>query len=403
MKTLIEHIGVFANNQVLNNFYLRKSLFVFFITLIFSFFGFSQSANMEFDKVKVGDANYILVGLDLSPDRQCLAISSVQSNPMYIYDWSKREVVKEFDVGNWYAGSSVRYSPNGKYLLLQQLFYADWAPNKDREVNFEIIDIATGKMLKRFDNYHALAFTPDEKFVVSLTADEITFWSLETLKKEKNLKVSMASNGFAISPDGKYIAVSHHPDEGELKNNQKYIKDKKALKHVLKYKQQISIFNLETSKKEYTVKEFYDIVYRLDYSPDGKTLFCLQIPHEKANPGTQRQTYISIIDGVTGEPSRKGFVSRAAYEPDFKLSHDGKLFGVVSQGSRFVELHIYDFETKKMLHRFEQSYRFFEKTDGELAPADVRASFVFLPDNKNVIITMGSRLIFWNMEPDNQE
>ena len=274
--------------------------------------------------------------------------------------------------------------------------------NKDREVNFEVIDATTGKMLKRFDNYHALAFTADEKSIVSLSGEAIVFWNLSTLKKEKTIKINQTSNGFAISPDGKHIAVSHHPDENELKSIPKYKKDKKALKHVLKYKQQISIFNLETSEKEYTVNEFYDIVYCLDYSPDGKTLFCLQIPHIKSNPGQQRQTFINTIDGVSGEPQRKGFVSRAPYEPDFKLSHDGKLFGVVSQESRFVELHMYDFETGKMLHRFEQSFRLFEKTDGELAAADSRASFVFLPDNKNIIMTMGSRLIFWNLETDSQ-
>ena len=128
MKTLIEYIRVFANNQVLNYFYFRKSMFVFSFISIFSLFGFSQSANTEFDKVKIGDVNHILVGLNLSPDQQYLAISSVKSNPMYIYDWKKREVVKEFNVGNWYAGSSVRYSANGKYLLLQQLYYMDWAP-----------------------------------------------------------------------------------------------------------------------------------------------------------------------------------------------------------------------------------------------------------------------------------
>jgi hypothetical protein len=150
------------------------------------------------------------------------------------------------------------------------------------------------------------------------------------------------------------------------------------------------------------VNEVYDIVYRLDYSADGNTLFCLQIPHVKANPGLQRQTFISTINGITGEPSRKGFISLAPFEPDFKLSHDGKLFGVVSQGKKFPEIHIYDFATGKMLKRFELSVRLFEKSNGELQVTDSRLSFVFLPDNKRIMMTMGNRLLLWNMESENQ-
>ena len=380
---------------------MKKALF-FLSCLACINFGYSQSLNAEFDYDKFGDNQHLLVGLDLSPNGQHLAISSLRGRPLIVYDWSKRETIKEFSVGDWYGGSSVKYSPKGKYLLLQKLFYNDWAINKDKEVDFELIDAASGKLLKLFNNYHAFAFTPDAKYVVSLTGEEITFWNSNTLKKGKVIMVTKASNGFAISPDGKYIAVSHHPDEGKLKRNPKYKKDKKALKHTLKYKQQISVYNIETSKKEYTVNGFYDIVYRLEYSEDGKTLFCLQIPHIKANENRKRQTFISTINGVTGEPTRKGFVSQATYEPDFKLSHDGKLFGLVSQGGRYPELHIYDFETGSMLYRFELASRMFEKVDGELVGTDSRATFVFLPDNKKIVITQGNRLVFWDIEPDSK-
>ncbi|MCD4695678.1 MAG: hypothetical protein K8S16_05490, partial [Bacteroidales bacterium] len=362
---------------------------------------FSQGSNVKHERILMGNAKHILSGLDLSPDGQHIAISSVQSFPFYIYDLANREPLKEYNVGEWYAGSSVKYSPDGKYILIQQLYYTDFAPNKDREVTFQVIDATSGEIVKRFDDFHAVTFTPDSIYALSLTGTEVAFWNLVSGKKEKSFKVTMASNGVAISPDGKHIAVSHHLLEIDLAKHPRYKKDKKARKHVMKYKHQITVYNAETFDQEYTVDEFYDIVYRLEYSQDGKTLFCLQIPHMKAQASVSaRQTYIATINGVTGEPSRRGFTSQAIYEPDFKLSRNGKLFGVVSKGSRFVELHIYDFETGKILERYEQSIRFFEKSDGEFIAADDRSSFVFLPDNKTVVMTMGNHLIFWELKLD---
>ena len=81
-----------------------------------------------------------------------------------------------------------------------------------------------------------------------------------------------------------------------------------------------------------TIPELYDIVYRLDFTDDGKKLLCLQIPHLKMqNTTSERQMYINVVDMETGQPKRRGFTSKAHYEPDFKLSHNGKMFGVVSR------------------------------------------------------------------------
>jgi WD40 repeat protein len=367
-------------------------LFVFFTGNLL----INAQVNNNYERVKIGEAKQILCGLDIAPDESYIAISSTQSFPFYKFDWQNKSISNEFNVGNWYAGSSIKHSEDGKYILLQQLYYVDWAPNKDREVNFEIIESATGKQIIRFDEYHAMAFTPDNEDAISLTSEEVAFWSLETGKKGRSFKVNNATNGVAISPDGKYIAVAHRVDGDELKKNPRFKKDKKALKHAIKFKQQISIYDAVSFEFQYSVNELYDIVYKLEYSPDGNTLFCLQIPHLKAQANENtRQTYLSTIDGKTGEPRRRGFTSQSLYEPDFKLSNDGKWLGLVSKGKKFIELHIYNFETGQMVDRFEQSYRLFEKNDGEMIVADSRTSFVFLPDNKTIVMTMGNHLIYW--------
>lgn len=378
-----------------------------FRTLCFSFVFLSllpaamlaQGSDMEFDRVRIGDARHIICGLELAPDQSYLALSSTQSFPFYKWDYNTRTVKAEFDVGNWYAGSAVQHAANGKYILLQQLFYLDYRPNNDREVDFEVVDAADGRVVKSFEKYHAVALTPDSRFAVTLTADEVAFWDLATGGKGRTIRVNEASNGLAVSPDGKHIAVSHLPSETDLKKDPYYKKNKKALKNALKYKQQVSVYDAESLKLLYTVNSLYDIIFRLVYSADGQTLFCLNMPNTKVKTAVGAyQTYISCIDGRSGEALRKGFVSQYNFEPDFKLSPDGRLFGVVSRSTKFPELHIYDFASGDLLERFELSYRLWEKTEGGFIPGDGRMSFAFLPDNQTVVMTNGDHLIYWKLQ-----
>ena len=103
-------------------------------------------------------------------------------------------------------------------MLLNQLYYCDFAPNKDREVNFEVIEAHTGKVIKRFENYHSVKISSDEKYAIALTGDEISYWLLDGLKIERSFTVADASNSIAISPDGKLIVVSHHLYEKDAQN-----------------------------------------------------------------------------------------------------------------------------------------------------------------------------------------
>jgi hypothetical protein len=374
------------------------------IVLIYSILAISaQGTDYHYEKVKIGEARHVLSGLDLSPDTEILAISSTQSFPFYLFNWKNQEVLSQFNVGNWYAGSAIRYSSGGKYILLNQQYYVDFAPNKDREVNFEIIDGKSGKVIKRFENYHSVRITPDEKYAVTLTGDQVSFLNIESNVVESSFVVADASNSIAISPDGKKIAVSHHLYEADAKNIPQLQRDKKSMKNALKYKQQISVYDAGSFEKLYTINELYDIVYRLDFTDDGKNLLCLQIPHLKMqNTTAERQMYINVVDMETGQPKRRGFTSKAHYEPDFKVSPDGKLFGLVSRSDRFVELHIYNFETGKMAHRFQQGFRFLEKDKDGLIVSDSKPSFVFLPDNETVVMSMGNHLIYWNMNKEQE-
>ncbi|PLW94511.1 MAG: hypothetical protein C0591_12720 [Marinilabiliales bacterium] len=368
---------------------------MFFLTILLVKV-YPQGTGYDYERVKIGDIKHIVSGVSLSPDKSVLAISSIQGFPFYLFDWKNREVIKEFNLGNWYAGSSIDYSANGKYILMNQLFYADFALNKDKEVKFDIIDAESGERIKRFADYHAVAISPDEKYALALSGDKVSFWNLNSKSLETTFSVEGATNAIAISPDGKFIAISHKLSEESAKKIPQIQRDKKMFKSALKYKQQVSIYDASTLKKFYTVNELYDIIYKLRFSQDGKNLLCLNIPHLKQQNTTARQSYLNVIDMETGAPKRRGFTSQAYYEPDFKLSDDGKWLGVVSNNNQFLELHIYDFSTGELTYRFQQSYRLFEKNDGEMIAPDSRIFFVFLPDKESILMTMGNHLIQWN-------
>jgi hypothetical protein len=81
-----------------------------------------------------------------------------------------------------------------------------------------------------------------------------------------------------------------------------------------------------------------------------------------------------------------------------KFSNDNKLLAINSKGSRFQEIHLYDFENGTLLKRFELAKRLFEKSDGEKLQSDPRPSFVFLPGDQEILIAIGNQLITWNIE-----
>lgn len=381
---------------------MKFSRILIIIAVVFSF-GHNplraQGTNYEYEKIQIGEVKNLLVWLDLHPDKKTLAVSSHQSFPLYLYDLESKQIKNEFDVGNWYAGSRARFSKSGKYLMLQQLFFLDFAPNKDREVNFEVMDVATGRSMLNFGDYNDAKITPDEKYLVTLNGnDKVAIHDIETKKELRSFTVPQATNSVAVSADGKLIAVSHKTYISDLKNNPAYKNNKKNQPILEKYKQQVSVFDYNTFEKLYTIDAFYDLIYLLSYSDDGEYLFIYSIPHMKLQGPNGRKSYVEVVNAKIGEPLRQSFGSLSNYEPDFKLSHNKKYFGIMSLGKNTPELHVYDFQTNALLKRFELSYRLFEKTaEGEF-PTDGRSSFIFLPGDEEILLVFGNRLVKWKMD-----
>lgn len=345
-------------------------------------------------------SGYLCCWLDLAPDGSTIGLSATQGFPYRTFRIDDEEHVQELDIGNWYAGSRARFSRSGRLILLQQLFYIDYAPNKDRPIRYEVVERATGKALARFENLYAADITPDERAVAALGKDGLHLVDLASGQRTA-LHLPRTGNAVAVSTDGARIAVAHRPTKEELQQLTALRSDKDALKAAMKVGQVVKVYDARTLEPVHLLDALFDKVFRLEYSPDGQDLWIHAKPHTRkgGNPNAN-QSYVSVADARTGELRRASFPSLARYEPDFRISPDGRLFAIGSQGGRFMELHLYDRATGGMVDRFVLSYRLFEKMASKAEfPSDGRLSFVFLPDGKRLLMTFGNRLIEWTYKP----
>lgn len=357
----------------------------------------AQTINAEYEKFNPFETTFMHSGMAMSPDQNYLAIAGVQNYPLYIYDFVNRKQLAAFDVGNWYAGSRVSWSAKGSYLLLQQLFFIDLAKNKDREVSFEVVDAASGKRVIRFEHCHDVKISADETSAIALTGNTLEIRSLPDGSLVRSVPVEGATNSLALSPDGEYIAISERPSDAVLKQDPQFKRNKKGLKFVKKYKQLVTVYRLGDFSRVASVNEYYDNIYRLDWSDDGQYIFCLNIPHAKATTATSgRQNFISVLDAVNFKSTRVIFPSNSNFEPDFRLSHNGRYMAVVSWG-KFPEIRVHDFETGQVLQRFEMGSRLFEGISKLEFPSDGRVFVEFMPGDASIVSTFGNQLLIWNI------
>ncbi len=365
----------------------------------------AQSDGQDYKTIRVSGqetlSGYLISWVDVSPDGSKVAVSATQGSPLRFYPMDKPDEATGIDVGNWYAGSRARYSTTGRYMLLQQLFYLDYAPNKDRPIKYEVIDVANGSVVGSFNDLYAAALTPDENTVLTVDKAGLKFTDLASGKTNAVRSMERTGNSVAVSTDGKRFAVAHRPTKAEVEAMPSVRNDKDAIKKGVKQGQIVVVYDMATLQPIHSLPELFDKVFRLEYSSDGKDLWIHAKPHTRkgGNPNPN-QSYVEVADARSGEMRRTSFPSLATFEPDFRISPDGTLFAIGSTGGKFQEVHLYDRSTGKMVDRFVVSWRLWENLDkGEFVSGDGRLSFTFLPDNKRIILTSGNRIIEWNYAP----
>ncbi|HNX56122.1 MAG TPA: hypothetical protein PKO30_11100, partial [Prolixibacteraceae bacterium] len=153
------------------------------LLILFSSRLFSQTSNSDFERIKLISGESEISGLAISPDQNTIAVSFCKSEPIRIIDWQSHKIAREIDAGKWNSGSRLSFSASGKYLIAQEIGFSDFSQNKDRTIDYEIIDPASGKLVKRYEKVQDVAISTTENLAVSLNEDEITYWQLPSGEK----------------------------------------------------------------------------------------------------------------------------------------------------------------------------------------------------------------------------
>ena len=364
---------------------MKKSIAVL-VTLLFVLIGMkAQNINENFEKWIVEEKPINITGIDLSPNGKEVALVCGKNTPLKIYDLASQTVVKEIDVKAQYMGYNVHYSKGGKYLLIQERVF-ETSAKKAKKSDYHIVDLASGKMIHKFNKISDAKISPDESKVFVMEKDKLDIRELPSGKVLKQIELERGRNAMAISPDGKDLAVVVKPTKDELKEISVVRNDKKALKAALKFRFAIAIFDAESLERTKMVNDIYDNINQLWFSQDGSKLMCFNVG---AN------SYVNVIDAANYQPTREGYVSRTSMQPDFGYGWDNKYFGI-STVEKWPSLNIYDVSRASVIDFYNTEMKIFKNMKKKVYPG-TNTSFVFLPDQRHVLIAYGNTLIKWKI------
>jgi len=368
------------------------------LLLLFTLIGFLSSAqeaktNVEVDKWRIEDSNYIGSGLDISADGKTLIIGHIQGFPLYFYNLESKKIERKIEIAGYYAGPKPSFSSNESFILLQQQFYMDYNPNRDREIQYEVIRVSVGEIFLKVEKAHSAAFTPDEKQLVTLEGADVCFYDLQSGKKTNSLKIDRLAYSLIVSPDGKSLVISHQPTVPDLQEIPSIRNHKKAIKPALKYRDLISVFDMETGKRTKLIQEVYDVIYHMEYSTDGKQLFVYARTHVKLKPQGTNEGYVNVLDASSWVPMPASFMTREV-DADIADSPDGKHIAIVSKDRGWPQVHVYNTETNSIINLLDVS-RYMAQRVAEREFGDGRTYLVWR-SNSEIILLYGNHLLKWN-------
>ena len=347
----------------------------------------SQNINENFEKWPVVERNINITGIDISPDGNTVALVCGKNQPLLLYDFKSKTISKEIDVRTEFMGYNVYYSEQGNYLLLQERII-ETSIKKAKKSDYLIVDLTAGKVIHKLNKVNDVKISFDEKQYIVLDKGKVSFHQLPSGKTIKHFSPEDAMNALAISPDGKELAVVKKPDKSDVKMLVSKKVDKKSIKAAAKFKHLISIYDTENLQLQSIIPEFYDNINLLFYMENGEKL--VSFNH-------WNNSYINVaLPQQDYQPTREGYLSRTSIQPDFAYSPEGDYFGIATV-EKFPSVNIYKVASNEVVDKYDTQMRIWKNIKKKVFPGS-NTSFVFLPDNKHVLIAYGNSLIKWRYE-----
>ncbi|MBL4710262.1 MAG: hypothetical protein JKY48_17665 [Flavobacteriales bacterium] len=362
---------------------------VFVLFCFYHTFSVAQNINENFEKWPVVEKAINITGIDLSPDGNTLAMVCGKNQPLLLYDYKTKTIIQEINVNSKCLGYNVFYSKKGNYLLLQEK-KIETSFKKAKQADYVIVDLNSNKVIHSFNKISDAKISFDEKQVITLENGTVYFRDIKTGKKHKEFKPEGACNALAISPDGKDLAVVKKPTKSDIKMLASKNVSKKAIKSAAKSKHLITIYDTESYQLKSLIPDFYDNINLLFYTDNGDRLLSFNVASN---------SYINVaLPKEDYQPTREGYLSRTSTQPEFAYSPNGEHFGVATVEA-FPSLNIYDVESGSVIDRYDTKMKIWKNMKKKIY-AGSNTSFVFLPDNKHVLIAYGNSLIKWRFDKE---
>ncbi len=378
---------------------MRNLLILFF--LVISIVDLCAQGNLQYTRHDINsDARFRFSDIARLPETHKYYVTPSGNNPAYLINGDTYAIESTQDVGTYPLGARTTLSRTGKYVMIQSLTYLEYKL-KNRETYLVVVDPLSGKILLNLSKVNDACFHPNEEEVWYLSDGMVRSVSLATRKDIEVFKFPGATNCLALSPDGKYLALSHKPTKEFLDSYVTRKGQKNNYKIYEKFRQCISVFNTSDLSLAHLASEMVDIPYVLEYSPKGDFLLCYSQPHDKLTSTTTagNTDYISKIDAATGIVLNEGFVSNSLYEPDLEFSNSHDYLAIVTiNRTKLPEVWVCDFGSAGIVARFECGKNTLgEAMKNELKADASRVGVAFTADDRNMLITYGSILLNWTI------
>jgi WD40 repeat protein len=317
----------------------------------------------------------VIACMEMLPDGHTLALGMSKGGGLVLLDTNGWTVAREIPLDGFRDGARIRSSADGLHLhLAEQLRWA--AGNKDYKGTHAVLSVPDGREVLRVNGAVDAAMSADGRTLFALEGADVKVYDVQTTTLVRTIPVAGATNAVALSPDGRYLAVSHTPSEALLAQVPSVRNDKKALKAALKFRQLVSLYDAKTGTLHATIHEVYDIVRSMRFTADGDRLLILSTSDPRlvsdmgggafqfninAQPG-----HLDQVDMATLQPLRASFMSRMC-EPFIAVDPSlSKLALSSTEGRNKRKLQLYDLHSGETLLMIDlEQRRSSDKGEGE--------------------------------------
>lgn len=353
-------------------------------------------------RIDLPDRPGMIAGITAVGDGRTVAVSMSKGGGVLLVDTATWTIARVLSTPGFHDGARPTASNDGRFLHLAELYRYANLGRKDLKGRQVVLDLATGAELIAEEGAVEGAMDPAGQWLVILRGEQLVVRAVNN-GEQRTIDVPGATNALAISPDGRFIAVSHRPTEEQLLKVPSVRNDRKAMKSALKYRQLVSIHAVADGHVITTVPEVYDIIRSIAFSPAGDRLLVYSTTDLKLAPDIGARPFdfnyvdqAGHVDQVAVEgwtPLRASCMSRMS-EPALAVSPDGTLLALsTTEGRNKRKLQLYDTATGDtyLMIDLEQKHAS-DKGEGE--QHDGRLAYCWTSDGR-LLIGQGDHIGIW--------